>query len=499
MIIVSASYIAVVITLMLYLVPSPRAAGEEVLNLGPLLYIDRDEETGAESIDALGPFVTYKKSPEGEEYGFRPLFYSFSNYRKDTTGLDVVYPFLTHRSFEGDTKLQMLVYLFYYKSDLRPSGFREKEYTLFPFVFGRHSEDPGRSYFALFPLFGKLKHKYGKEEISFALFPLFLQTKNEGVTNTNVIWPFFGAYSGEGVSGGRFWPLYGQFENEGKLEDRFALWPIYTHRKRNFYGETITSNAFLPFYYGVDMPGRRQRTYLWPFISTVDDSNKDVKRRDIPWPFVTFSRGTVNTNRIWPFYSLRKEKDYEAGFIMWPMYGYKKYVFGDYIRTRKTLGLFIYKDITDVPTEEGGRSGKAVHLWPLFSYKTRPDGSSYFHFLSLLETFLSENPPRERNWAPFWSFIVWRMDEEGNQSSSILWNTIRTERTKDGAKKFELRPIIPVISFEDSEERSKFYLLGGLLGYKSTPEKKTLRILFIPVNISSNKKDDMADNDSGGS
>jgi hypothetical protein len=78
-----------------------------------------------------------------------------------------------------------------------------------------------------------------------------------------------------------------------------------------------------------------------------------------------------------------------------------------------------------------------------------------------------------------------------------LWNTIRTERTKDRVK-FELRPIIPVISFEKSEERSKFYLLGGLLGYKITPEKKTLRILFIPVNISKKKPGEIPDGSSGG-
>ncbi|MEW6144020.1 MAG: hypothetical protein AB1598_03270 [Thermodesulfobacteriota bacterium] len=485
------------IVLILTLLSPLTAEAEEVLNLGPLLYIDRDEQSGTKSIDALGPFVSYKKTPDTVEYGFRPVFYNYRDYAKDRTAFDFLYPLMTHRTFEGDTKFQLLEYLFYYSSDLRPSGFREYSYMLFPLVFGRKDEDPRESYFALFPLYGRMRHKFGKDEVNFVLFPLFLQTREGGATNNNFLWPFIGAYSGGGVSGGRFWPIYGWRGKEGDFEDEFALWPIYMHRERDFYGEKLTSTALLPFYYGTDAPGRKQRTYLWPFVNVIDDANTDVRRWDIPWPLVTFSRGTVDTNRIFPFYSLRKEKDYEAGFVMWPAIGYKKYVFKDYVRTKRTFGLFILKDITETPTNGRGKSSKAVHFWPLFSYRTTPDGVSTFHLFSLIETFLPDNPPRERNWSPFWQLAVWRMDAEGNQMSSILWNTIRTERTKDKVK-FELRPIIPVISFEKSEETSKFYLVGGLLGWKSTPEKKTLRILFIPVTISTKKSVEETGKGSGG-
>lgn len=481
---------------LLFLAPLA-ASAEEVLNLGPLLYIDRDEASGTKSIDALGPFISYKKTPDTKEYGFRPVFYNYRDYSKDSTAFDFLYPLMTHRTFEGDTKFQILEYLFYYSSDLRQSGFREHKYSLFPLVFGRKAENPDDSYFALFPIYGKLRNKFGKDEINFALFPLFLQTKEGGATNSNFIWPFIGVYSGGGVTGGRLWPLYGYRGKEGDFEDEFALWPVYMHRERDFYGEKLTSTALLPFYYGTDAPGRKQRTYLWPFINIIEDENKDVRRWDIPWPLVTFSRGSVHTNRVFPFYSRRLEEDYETGFVLWPALGYKKYVFKDYMRTKRTFALFILKDITDTPLNENGRSAKAVHFWPLFSYRTTPDGVSTFHFLSLIETFLPDNPPRQRNWSPFWQFAVWRMDADGNQTSSILWNTIRTERTKDKVK-FELRPIIPVISFEKSEERSRFYLLGGFLGYKITPEKKTLRIFFIPVTISRTKPGGLPDGGSGG-
>ena len=464
------------------LLPPLSSHGEEVINLGPLLYIDRDEETGTKTVDAIGPFFSYKKTPESTEYGFRPLFYDFEEEDRDRSGFDFLYPLYTQRNFEGDTKLQLLVYLFYYKSDLRPSGFREYEYTLIPFIFGRKDEQGEKSFFAFFPFYGTLKHKYGKDEISFVLFPLYLKTRQEGMTNRNFVWPFFGAYSGDGVSGGRFWPIYGLRQKGDDFKDEFALWPIYMHRDKEFYGERVSSTAILPFYYSMDTPGRTQRTYLWPFINIVENTAKDYRRWDIPWPFVTISRGTIHTNRFFPLYAQRTEKNYETGSFLWPMYWYRKYVFSDYERKKTVGGLFFVKSTTDTPIKKGGKSGKSVHLWPFVSYYTAPDGTSRMHFLSILETFLGDNPPTVRNWSPLWHIAVWRMDAEGNQMSSILWNTIRTERTETSMK-FELRPIIPVISFEKSEERSKFYLLGGLLGFKSEDGRNIMKFLYVPIPL----------------
>ena len=96
---------------------------------------------------------------------------------------------------------------------------------------------------------------------------------------------------------------------------------------------------------------------------------------------------------------------------------------------------------------------------------------------------MPENPPRERNWAPLWRIFNWERDEEGNEFSSFLWNTLRTEHTKESTK-IELRPIIPLVSIESGEERSNYSLLGGLIGYSRKSAKKTFRFLYIPVNIS---------------
>lgn len=455
------------------------------INLGPLFYMEKDEETGEKKIDALGPFISYNKEAEETGYGFRPIFYNFKDDRKDRTSFDFLYPLSTYRTFEGDTKFQMLAYIFYYKSDLKENGYREREYTLFPFVYARHAEDPQRSYFAVFPIYGNLKNKYGKDRIKFFLFPLFLQTENYGVKNTNFIWPFIGYYSGNGAKGGRLWPIYGQKTVGDTVKDEFALWPIYMKRYREFYGSEINSLAVLPFYYGLDMPGRKQRTYGWPFFTYIENTNRNFRRWDMPWPFVTFSRGDVNTNRIFPLFSVKKEDDFESGYALWPLYSWRSHELDDYEIKKKAIAYFLYKDVQNIPKVEGGRDSRAINLWPLFTYRRLPDGTAYFNFISPLETFLQDNAPRERNWRPLWTIFRWDKDEEGNHVSSFLWNTFRTESTKKGVK-VELRPIIPVISYENTDEKNKFHILGGLFGYSKDKEnnKKILKFLFIPVNIS---------------
>ena len=470
------------VTLIFSLPPSSEAL--DSINLGPLLYIEKDKEKGTYNLDALGPFVSYKRGGEDKGYGFRPIFYRYKDFRKDRTAFDFLYPLSGHRRFGDDTKFQMFMYLVHYKNNLRRSGYREKEFAFLPFIFSRSTDDPARRYFAVFPIGGTLRQKFSKEEIRFFIFPIFLQTKKKGVTNNNILWPFFGYYTGNGVTGGRFWPLYGTRKKEGSFSESFALWPFYLSRDKKFMGEQARVRAILPFYYSVDMPSRTQRTYLWPFINKIENTDKEFTRSDTPWFFATFSKGSISTQRIWPFYAKSVQKDYQSGFVLWPMYRYRFIQFGRHLERRKTFALFIYKDIQNIPTQEGGKSGRNIEFWPLFSFKSKTDGPAYFNFISPLETFLPDNKPRKRNWSPIWTIFTWQRDEEGNEFSSLLWNLLRTEHTNESTK-VELRPIIPLISVESGKERSKFYLLGGLLGYKRESSKKTLRILYIPVTISS--------------
>lgn len=474
------------------------ASSGEDFSLGPLLNIQRNEEEGYREINALGPFITYKKSDKTSEFGLRPLFYRVKNEERDLKELDFLYPFATYDKRDGDWRSQFLFYIFSFESNETEKDFQEKEFTLFPFVFSKAAKEEGNSYFALFPIYGRMKDKFLKDEINFFLFPLFLQTKRDGGVNNSYLWPFFGRYTGN-QEGFRFWPFYG-YRKVGTtpdevaggggaplLDEKFALWPVYVSKERVFYGERMKYFSIFPFYSDFDSPQLQQNTYLWPLFSHLEDSRKGIERWDTPWPFVNFTRGSKREDRVFPFYAKEVDGEDRQGFFLWPFYRYNAITLADHRRTRNTVLFYLYSDINEKPTVEGGRSGRRIDVWPFFSYKRDREGNRSFHTLSLLEPFLSGNEGIERNYSPFWRLYEWKKDKDGKTVSSFLWNTYRRESSEKGVK-IDVRPIIPLFSYENRVGESKIDFLGGLLGYRSYPDKSTVKLFFFPIDISSDDK-----------
>ncbi|HXG30701.1 MAG TPA: hypothetical protein VNK81_03570 [Thermodesulfobacteriota bacterium] len=458
--------------------------GEEGFNLGPLFYMERDKTQGSQEIYALGPFITSKREKESTEFGFRPLFYLLEDGKRDSTQFDFLYPIATYDRREEDRSFQFLFYLLSYHSNLKPSGFREREFTLFPLIFTKRAEKEEDSYFALFPIYGDLKDKFARDEIDFFLFPLFLRTRSGEATNYSLLWPFFGYYTGGGQEGFRLWPLFGYKKKVGVFDEKFALWPIYISRRQVAYGKERRSFMIFPFYSTVESPERTQSTYLWPLFNRLLDRERGIERWDVPWPLINLTRGTKKENRVFPFYASEVDGNDEEGFFLWPLYRYYKVTLQDYVRTRKTVLLFLYSDIREKSTIEGGMDRRRIDAWPLFTYRRDAEGNRSLHLLSILEPLLSGNEGIERSYSPIWRLYEWKGYRDGRSVSSLLWNTYRMERSKEGIM-VDFRPIIPVFSYRNWNGGSKIYFLGGLFGYRSDSHKKTIKLFFFPVDISS--------------
>ncbi|MBI4228132.1 MAG: hypothetical protein HY693_00275 [Deltaproteobacteria bacterium] len=461
-------------------------------------------------MNALGPFITSKKNEKLTELGFRPFFYSIKDGEKNSSEMDILYPFATYDKRDGNWRFQLLAYLLYLESEKTKNGFSEREFNLFPFIFSKRAEDPEDSYFALFPFFGKMKNKFYKDEISFVLFPLFLQTRNGDEINRSFLWPFFGYYNGGGQSGFRFWPLFGYRKKEEKLDEKFVLWPFIISSKRVFYGEERSTFSILPFYTSFESPNFTNKTYFWPFFNYVEDKKRGFKQLSAPWPFIGFTRGTREGNRFFPFYAdymgeggggivpFYSENSIESrgkgyqdrdGFILWPLYRYSSVTLEDYRRSRKSILLILYKEIKDEPIIEGGTSGRRINLWPLFSYRRDNDGNRSFQFFSLLEPLVSGVDGLERNYSPLWRFFEWKKYSDGRTVTSFLWNTFRTEYSEE-ATKVSLQPIIPIFSYTRAVEGSKTLFFGGLFGYQNTGAIRKLKFLFVPITIGSGEKEE---------
>jgi hypothetical protein len=483
----------------------------EGINLGPLLNTERDPKSHAEEINAIGPFITSRRSDEATEFGFRPFFYLVNDREKNSSEFDMLYPFATYDRRNDNWRFQLFVYLLYLQSERTKNGFDEKEFSLFPFIFSKSAESKENSYFAFFPFYGNMKNKFYKDQVRFVLFPLFLQTRNGEEIHTSFLWPFFGYYKGGGQRGFRFWPLFGYRKKERKLDEKFVLWPIFMSRKQMFYDEERKMLAIFPFYTNFESPDFTNRTYLWPFFNYVEDKKKGFKQLSSPWPFIGFTRGSRSGNRFFPLYAhfmgergggrvipfsseVNRESSEEGnqdtdGFILWPLYRYSSVKLEDYRRNSKSILFFLYKDVKDEPTIEGGTSGRRIDSWPLFSYRRDNEGNRSFQFISLLEPLTYGVDGLERNYSPLWRFFEWKKYSDERTVTSFLWNTFRTESSKETTK-VRFQPIIPIFSYSRIAGESKTHFFGGLFGYQNIGTKRKLKFLFVPIAVGSREKDE---------
>lgn len=458
--------------------------------LGPLLVVERNEE-GEESADLFGPLVTYKKDESGSEFGIRPLLYLMESHPQKKKEYHFLYPFSVYRENDEGARFQALFYLLSFGVKTTEDGYREKEFTLFPFIFSKSAPTREDSYFAFFPLYGDIKKKFFRDEIRFILFPLFLQTKKGEQVNTSYLWPFFGYYSGRGQEGFRFWPIFGYRKKEDGFDEKFALWPIYASRRRFFYDDEVHSFSLFPFYLTVRSKEKSTTTYLWPLFNYSVDREKGYRRWDVPWPLFNITRGLSGEaaphreqERFFPLYSRSIERGDRDGFLLWPLYRYSDTEYRDHRRRRDTFLLFLYSDMRATPTVEGGRSGRRVDLWPLFSYQRDQEGRRLFHFLSLLEPFLANHTGIEKNYAPFWRLFTWEKSPDGIERSYFLWNLLRSKKSPDGFS-FTFQPVIPVFHYKNFKHEKGFSLFGGFFGFSKTEAGAQLRFLYIPITLNS--------------
>ncbi len=463
--------------------------------MGPLLEFEKNEEEDTTSTDLLGPLISARKTPTRNEFIFRPLFYWLSDTSEQYKEFAFLYPFSVYRRDSESTRFQALLYILTYKTQLTESGFKEKEFALFPLFFAKRAEQPGDSYFAFFPLFGSMKNKFTKDEIKFALFPVFLRTKKDGEVNTSILWPLFAYYRGGGQQGFRLWPLFGYRKRErDNLDEKFALWPLFASKHRTFYGQEINALSLFPFYSTVNSQNRSVTTYLWPLFNHPVDRKRGYWRWDAPWPLFNITRSTgegehklKSQTRFFPLYSQSRERQDRDGFILWPLYRYSEEVYGNYKRRKDTVLLFLYFDIREIPIAEGGKSRRRLSFWPLFTYERDGEGYSSFRFLSLFGPFLHRMPGLERTYAPFWTLYSWRKYKDGTRESSFLWNLYKRRSTEQGTW-IKSQFIIPLFSYKNFEKERGFSLLGGLFGYSDDGSTKKIKFLYIPIKLSSSKK-----------
>lgn len=398
-------------------------------------------EPGGEGLEAVGPFFYEHRTEDGRLWAVPPLVSTFTSHDGERGQTFILPPVFSYRKYGEDWRWQLGQWI--NRSHVESIEDKElKRFNLFPLFFYQDAPDPGRDYWAVFPLYGTLKRRMFRDEVQFVLFPVWMKSREGSMVTRNVAFPFIHFRDGPGLTGWQFWPLGGHehrdattrtnvmddIEVVGGYDKTFALWPVW-FRNQTGIGTTNAGrvDAVLPLYYQERSPMRDHTSVAWPIVSWTEDRGQQYKQWNAPWPLVGFARGEGKTlDRVLPFFSVGHTKTLTAQTYLWPLYRRRHLHTESFERDRRQVAIFLYSDQNERNLDTG-KTSRRVEMWPFFHWTRDPEGKERLQALTVIEPF-GRGLGMTRNWVPLWS--IWRAESDtatGASSQSLLWNLYRRE------------------------------------------------------------------------
>jgi hypothetical protein len=425
--------------------------------------------------EAAGPFY-YSQHTEAKEVWAIPPFYSHqSDPDIQSAQDDFLYPLFTQIHYGQEHKWQFFQLI----NSISGEGTNDatkKQITVFPIYFQQRSTDTNEDYTAVFPFYGRLKHRFFRDEIYFILFPAYSQTRKRDVVTDNYFYPIVDVEHGDGLTGWQVWPFaghehkvvtthtngFGDVTIVGGRDHWFYLWPFYLSQNNGIGTDNPqTLRASIPFYVKIRSPQYDSTSVFWPLFASIDNRARKYHEWQGPWPFVIFTHGEgKQTSRIWPIFSQSRDATKEDDSYAWPIYIYTRFHSGSADQTRTRIAFYLYSRLA-LKNLETGKERIRLDMWPFFEWHRDYNGNERLQVIAPLEPAIPDNPGIERNWSPLWS--VWRSESDGKtgaNSQSFLWNLYRRSNGPDG---------------------KSISAMFGLYQYENKPGEKSLRLFYVPV------------------
>lgn len=460
---------------------------EKRLNLWPLTVYSKHKIKGYERKEFLGPFIYQYKFEEENGTTFRP-FFSYVKEEKQKRAFFLSPLGLYHE--DNETATYKLIPLINQKRDKGPQAENEgAKWEYFPIFYGKTQTN--ETYGGIFPLYGRYKKRFGKEEIIFILWPLYSKVKYEEYSAHNILWPFIRIAKAHKdndthYGGFKFWPFYGHFK-EGEEERKFVLWPFYI---RNTYKDE-TGNFeekvwYFPFY-GKEKTDLYEKTsYMWPFYQRICSSDFSYCQIDAPWPFYRCISGSdIYGKRYWPLYGYLKRKDSFDSFILWPLYFYKEDHFerGNSTYLEQAHRFFLLSKENKI-YENGTLAERTLRIWPLYySYENYRKNTKIHYFPALLPIY---DEGMERNYGALLK-IFENFEKEDYQFLKILWGLYRYEKT--GSREVQELAFLLRTVKDPRLDTHYFEFLEGLIGLGKIEKKPVFKLFYINLINSQERKD----------
>jgi hypothetical protein len=426
-----------------------------------------------EEVNGLGPFFLWKRDPGQRQWGIRPFLFWTENQSDPMTRLELLYPFGKYQNKEGDKKGYLFPLSLY--RDEESDGRRRWDFQFFPLFMGETVG--GRDYFGIFPIFGTLFERYGRDEIRFYFWPIYGESTSEGVRKRDFLWPFVSFIEGEKKRGYRFWPFGGRREEVGVSYSQFFLWPIFVKQRKGLDTEDpIEENMVFPFYVSKKSARFESKTYLWPLFSHTLDRHTGFEQWDFPWPFLQSLKGkNLEGLRIFPFYGYKEiEGVRKKLFVLYPLYQSEEDRRGDL--QEKSTRILLLSQIRSGGNKEETERTRSLRVWPFFDYEKEETGH---RTLSIFYLIPFNDEGFERNLSPIFRIFRWEKDPQKGISTNLFWGFYKREKREER----DSWEIAHLVGMRKEKGAKTLSLLKGLFRYRSDGRSADLRLLFLPFHL----------------
>jgi hypothetical protein len=332
--------------------------------------------------------------------------------------------------------------------------------------------DQGERYGGFFPIAGRLKERFGRDEIEFYLWPFYSRIEDEGEITWRTPWPFFSWFGGE-AEGLYIWPLWGHKERAGVYDRGFVLWPFYDYVDQDLDTDNpVRKRYYLPFYATVRSRGARADLFLTPFFLHQRVDNPRFERWECPWPVFTLVRGEgVRETEVFPLFRVRDEEQKKRFYILWPLY---KYEWDRMTAEEETARYFLlinkYRIVKELDT---GKQALDANFWPVFDYRRGFEGEKSFYIFPLLPL---HDDGMQRNIYPLFWVYQYTRSPQGEILSDVLWGLYR-RRVSAEFSSTQFAFFLRVEKQGDAYVALSF--LEGLISYQGTPKGGRMGFFFM--------------------
>ena len=372
-----------------------------------------------------GPFVERWDSGGERGIAVRPFYSRFDRDREGRSGYDVAFPIAGNRRTNDRARSHVGQILS--RTDEPRGNIQENRTTLFPVYFSRTSPDPERAYTAVFPLYGRVLHRFGIDEIRFVMFPLYLRVTRREVTTTHVLFPFFAWTRGPDARGNRVWPLYGG-KRRGESRSGFFIWPFVSWQR----SPETRQTAVLPLFARSTRPGDTYSAVFWPFFHRRVREDPAYRETGMPWPIAVFGRGEQRRlARVWPLFGFDRNRGRTAQYLAWPLI--RQTEDADSRSWRLFLAL-----ATDREAHRGDeqRYRRTSTIWPLLLWERNAPDSVSWQMPAPVASLVPGSAGVRRNLTPLFRVLHSDRDPDRGVKFDMLWRLVqihnRPERSEWG-------------------------------------------------------------------